>query len=114
MGTCQSTGSQKAKIERLKTMDVFVLDNSLRETSVCQIRGHSLEDKDAILASLNETGINDIIVASFCDMKAVDDVWLDGLRKEGKMQARFYAFSEMWQDVVDGAPLTDIPTGLQR
>jgi hypothetical protein len=114
MGTCQSSSTQKRKVERLKSMDLFVLDNSLRETSVCQIRGHSLEDKDAILAALDDTGINDVIVASFCDMKAVDDVWLDGLRKDGKMQSRFYAFSEMWQDVVNGAPLADLPTGLKR
>ena len=114
MGTCQSSSIQKRKVERLKSMNLFVLDNSLRETSVCQIRGHSLEDKDAILAALDDTGINDVIVASFCDMKAVDDVWLDGLRKNGKIQSRFYAFSEMWQDVVNGAPLTDLPTGLKR
>ena len=29
----------------LKTMDLFVLDNSLRESTVGQLRGHTIENK---------------------------------------------------------------------
>ena len=36
------------KIQRLKELDLFVLDNSIRETTVGQLRGHTLEDKWAI------------------------------------------------------------------
>ena len=33
----------------LKELDIFVLDNSLRETTVGQLRGHTLENKSKIL-----------------------------------------------------------------
>lgn len=36
------------RTERLRNMDLFVLDNSMRETTVGQLRGHTLEDKYAI------------------------------------------------------------------
>ena len=36
------------RTERLKNLDLFVLDNSMRETTVGQLRGHTLEDKMAI------------------------------------------------------------------
>lgn len=34
-----------AKMKRLKEMDLFVLDNSLSETTVVQLRRHTLENK---------------------------------------------------------------------
>ena len=49
----------EAKQHRLR--DVFVLDNSLRETAVAAIKGQVTGDKDAILASLVGTGLTDII-----------------------------------------------------
>ena len=36
------------KMSRLRDLDLFVLDNSIRETTVGQLRGHTLEDKWAI------------------------------------------------------------------
>ena len=36
------------KMDRLRDLDLFVLDNSIRETTVGQLRGHTLEDKFAI------------------------------------------------------------------
>ena len=36
---------QIAKYDRLKELDLFVLDNSIRETSIGQLKGHTAEDK---------------------------------------------------------------------
>ena len=36
---------QKGKREVLKNMELFVLDNSLRESTVGQLRGHTIENK---------------------------------------------------------------------
>jgi hypothetical protein len=92
----------------------FVLDNSIRETTVVQLRGHVAADKDAILESLEGTGIDHIIVGAFGDLKRVDDTWLENKHKEGKIQENFYAFSEMVTDVVGGVPIADIPPGLLK
>ena len=37
------------KRERLKNLDIFVLDNSIRESTVGQLRSHTVENKLAIL-----------------------------------------------------------------
>ena len=68
--------SQEEKLERLRTIIPFVVDNSLRETSVVQIRGHTVIDKDIILESLKPTGIQHIIVGTFDFVHQVDDEWL--------------------------------------
>ena len=36
---------EKEKKKVLSSMDVFVLDNSLRESTVGQLRGHTIENK---------------------------------------------------------------------
>ena len=36
---------EKEKKKVLRGMDVFVLDNSLRESTVGQLRGHTIENK---------------------------------------------------------------------
>ena len=43
-------GSERVekKKQRLRELDLFVLDNSLRETTVGALRGHTLENKFAI------------------------------------------------------------------
>lgn len=40
-----SLEKQNKKRNVLKDMDLFVLDNSLRETTVGQLRGHTIDDK---------------------------------------------------------------------
>ena len=60
----------------LKNLDLFILDNSVRESTVGQLRSHTLQDKIQIYEQVKECGIEDIIVASFTDMKRVDDDFL--------------------------------------
>lgn len=47
---------EKRKI--LRDLDVFILDNSIRETTVGQIRGHTLENKWEIY---NEVSIKNLL-----------------------------------------------------
>jgi hypothetical protein len=42
------------KLNVLKNLIPFVLDNSIRESTVGQLRGHTVEDKNAILTALKE------------------------------------------------------------
>ena len=106
-----------AKLHRLKTMDVFVLDNSLRETSVAQVRGHVLKDKELIAEAIQGTGIDQFIVASFGNLARVDDLWLQQRRAAGMIDDSMYAFSEMW-DMASGGlntiPSDVVPLGLQK
>ena len=44
------------KLQRLRTVRPYVVDNSIRESTVVQIYGHVAEDKDAILDALAEVG----------------------------------------------------------
>ena len=74
---------QASKVNRLKTMEIFVLDNSLRETNVVQTRSHVLEDKEKIFTSLLNSGLKNLIVASFGDTVRVEDQFLRKLKMKG-------------------------------
>lgn len=41
----ENLSQESAKRRKLKTSELFVLDNSLRESTVGQLRGHTLENK---------------------------------------------------------------------
>ena len=41
----KSIEKEMTKYERLKNLDLFVLDNSIRESTVGQTRGHTIEEK---------------------------------------------------------------------
>jgi len=84
-----------AKYERLKDMDLFVLDNSIRESTVGQLRGHTLEDKWAIYEEARKCGFGNYVVASFNHMTRVDDVFIEQLIRKGADPATLWAFSEI-------------------
>lgn len=106
--------SPAAKLHRLRNMVPFVLDNSLRETTVAQLRGHTIEDKAKIMEVLAKTGIENFIVASFGDLRRVDDIFLEELHKQDHILRNYYAFSEIWEEISNGRPSYDIPTGLLK
>ena len=45
---------EKEKRKALRNMEVFVLDNSLRESTVGQLRGHTIESKWKIYEQVGE------------------------------------------------------------
>ena len=104
------------KRERLRTMDFFCLDNSIRESTVGQIRSHTLQDKIAIYEEVKKCGIKDIIVASFANMTRVDDDFVAYLKTKNEDFSNFYSFSEVSQKgVVNGVyESKEIPVGLKK
>ena len=51
------------KYQRLRDVDLFVLDNSIRESTVGQLRGHTLESKWKIYNESKKCGFKNRIVA---------------------------------------------------
>ena len=84
------------KYKRLKELDVFVLDNSIRESTVGQTRGHTIEEKWKIYEEVKKCGFKNIIVASFSHMRRVDDVFCRQLSERGEDLSKVFAFSEVF------------------
>lgn len=109
-------GVRVEKRERLKNLDFFCLDNSIRESTVGQIRSHTLQNKIEIFNEVKKCGIKDIIVASFHSMTRVDDDFVKHLKRTGEDFSNFYSFSEVSElGVVDGIYETaTLPSGLRK
>ena len=98
-------------------MKVFVLDNSLRESTVGQVVGHSLDDKFKILDEISKCGFHDQIVGAFSQQRRVDDAFCQKLAEHGSTDARLYAFTEDSDKTVNGEMLfgqDHIPIGLKK
>ena len=96
------------KRRRLKNLDCFVLDNSLRESTVGQVRGHTLSDKFEIHDEVTRCGFRNFIVAAFSDNPRVDDSFLQMLAAKDKITEGMYAFSEVAIDK------RNVPVGLAK
>ncbi len=102
-------------INKLTKLDIFVLDNSLRETTVGQLKGHVLTDKIKIFNALQNLGYTDFIVATFTEIKTVDDEIASHISNTEKMnKCHFYCFSELYDHIKDGLPDTKIPVGMSK
>jgi hypothetical protein len=78
---CAGTNNDtNRKMAVLKNLDIFILDNSIRESTVTQIRGHLKDDKYAIWNAVRATGIQNCIEATFSSLPSVEDQWLEELR----------------------------------
>ena len=95
-GGIQEFGSKR---KRLKNLDLFVLDNSLRETTVGQLRGHTIDNKWAIYNEVKRVGFRHIIVASFSHMTRLGDTFIQQLREKGEDMSLLYAFTEFLEKV---------------
>ena len=103
------------KRERLKNLDIFVLDNSIRESTVGQLRSHTLENKIEIYEEVKKCGFKDIIVASFAHMTRIDDDFVRYLADRGEDFEKFYSFSEVSEGIRNGAYDTEtLPVGLRK
>ena len=100
----------KEKREALMNLDLFVMDNSLRESTVGQLKGHTLDDKWAILEESKKCGFKNIIVASFSHMPRVDDTFVEELCKKEDDLSCFYSFSEVGK--LDD--ITSIPIAMEK
>ena len=82
------------KYRRLKYLDLFVLDNSLRESTVGQTRGHTIDEKWKIYEEVKRCGFKYIVVAAFSHMTRVDDIFCQQLVERGEDVTNMFAFSE--------------------
>ncbi len=98
------------KRRTLRDLDLFVLDNSLRESTVGQLRGHTLENKWAIFEEVKKCGLQLIIVAAFSHMPRVDDSFVSELRERESDMSKFFAFSE----IKEKEDKEICPVGLQK
>lgn len=97
------------KRSTIRDLDMFVLDNSLRESTVGQLRGHTLDNKRLILEEVKRCGFKHIIVAAFSHTPRVDDAFVDELAKEDA-DTTYYAFSE----IGEGCGKEEFPVGLKK
>ena len=107
---------EKSKCVRLRDLDLIVLDNSIRESTVGQLRGHTLENKWKIFNEVKTCGFKFIVVAAFSHMTAVDDKFIREIVAKGEDVSNLFAFTEVIESVgMDGIPDTkSIPVGLRK
>ena len=106
---------QAQERQTLRELDCFVLDNSLRESTVGQLRGHTLENKMKIYEEVKKCGFEHVIVAAFSHNPRVDDIFVQQLVDQGEDMSTLYAFAEATGGVKDGVPdTTTIPIALQK
>ena len=88
---------QDSSKNRLLAIEPFVLDNSLRETAVAQVKGHTLQTKLAIWKLLQSAGLREFICA--CPVpshRRVDDDFLAYLQDGGHDRGHMWVFSEIF------------------
>ena len=103
------------KMGRLKDLDLFILDNSIRESTVGQLRSHTVENKKAIFAEVKKCGLEHIIVASFSHMTRVDDDFCQYLVDSGEDFTNLYSFSEVTKGLKNGRYDTEsVPISLVK
>lgn len=99
---------EKRKV--VKNLEMFVLDNSLRESTVGQVRGHTLENKWSILKEVKRCGFTNIIVSAFSHAPRVDDHFVQQLSEKEPDLSIYYAFSE----IGEGTDKKDFPVALTK
>ena len=104
---------RKQKRERLRDLDFFILDNSIRESTVGQLRSHTIENKKKIYQEVKKCGMHSILVASFAHMTRVDDEFSQWLKDEGEDFSKLFSFSEVTEGLKNGVYDTEtVPISL--
>ena len=102
-------------MDTLKQLDLFVLDNSIRESAVGQLRGHTLEDKIKIYQEVKKCAFTWMLVASLSHTLRVDDDFCQWLIDHDEDRSRLYAFAEISESLKNGAYDTEtVPISLRK
>ena len=105
----------KEKIERLRNLDLFVLDNSIRETTVGSLRRHTLENKKLIYQEVKKCKFQYFVVEAFNHENRVGEAMLEDLIEKGEDLSYAVAFSEVWDRIVDKVPQNEpVPIGMRK
>ncbi|CAB9513551.1 expressed unknown protein [Seminavis robusta] len=95
-------------VDREIPRNIFFLDNSLRETTVGASQGHSLEEKYAILKSMAETGMQEVILGSFGTKISVDSQISARWKDLGRTFDSAWGFCDIYDwESYDERPLWD-------
>ena len=89
----------QSRTETLQNLDLLVLDNSIRESTVGQLRGHTLDSKMKIFNEVKKCGFKYVIVAAFSHMTRVDDNFVMQLYEQKYDMSNFFCFSEAFVKV---------------
>jgi hypothetical protein len=91
--------------------DVFIIeDNSLRETTVGAIRGHTLEEKHKIVDCIAESGLDEVILGAYGSKISVDSQIPARWRELGNSFDSTWGFSDTYDfEAYDEAPLRNVP-----
>ena len=109
------TEQYNTKRKILRDLDLFVLDNSIRETTVGQLRGHTLENKIKIYQETKKCGFQFVVVASFNHMTRVGDTFCQWLVDNNEDRSTMFSFSEVTEGVKDGKLDTEkIPVSMRK
>ena len=101
--------------ERLAALDLYILDTSIRETTVGQPLCHTLEDKIKIYNEVKKIGLQDMAIGSFSYRHQVDDDFVQYLRDTSEDFSNFFAFSEIANNIAGGIyDSSTIPIQLQK
>ena len=101
-------------MDRLKNLDLFVLDNSLRETTVGALHAHTMENKRKIYDEIKKCGFKYFIVESFNSQTRLGDLFLQQLIKEGEDLRNAFCFSDLWDTISNGVPTHDVSIGMRK
>jgi len=112
----QSTLKHPAAVQPLsleavqqRVPELFILDNSLRETTVGQARGHTLEEKHKIVEAMAETGLEEVILGAFGSKINVDSQISEQWKSLGKSFDKTWGFSDAYDwEPIDEGPLWEI------
>lgn len=94
--TDQSYTRTENILRNLRECECFVLDNSLRETTVASIFGHTIQGKYRILEAIRKAGMKHIILGAFGPTRRVDEGFIMSLcdKKQLRDDEHYWAFSE--------------------
>lgn len=76
--------------------DFFILDNSLRETTVGAPRGHTLEEKHQIVHCIADSGLEEVILGAYGSKISVDSQIAERWREMNKSFDSTWGFSSLY------------------
>jgi len=102
------------KLQRLKEMELFIVDNSMRETTVASLKAHTIENKRAIYKEIKKAGMKYYIIESFGHETRVGDKFLEELLEAKEDISNSFAFAECWEKYANKIPQPDLSIGLVK
>lgn len=103
-------------IDRLKKMNIFVLDITMRKSCSGNFRGNTGVDKKRIWNTIKDTGFDNFVVASFRESHSLEDEIAAhvNLTKSRSQKQFHYSMTELYSVVEAGIPSFATPAGITK